>query len=182
MHEAPNLSLIGPMGAGKTAIGKRLAPRLGLAFVDADHALVERTGVSIAEIFEREGEAGFRAREAALLAELLAGEGVLLATGGGAVLAPANRALLAARSRVVHLRVDVRQQLRRLAHDRQRPLLQTPDRSARLQALAAERDPLYAEVADVVFDVGTRSPAQAAEALAAQLTRPTDAPASGACA
>ena len=128
MHEAPNLSLIGPMGAGKTAIGKRLAPRLGLAFVDADHALVERTGVSIAEIFEREGEAGFRAREAALLAELLAGEGVLLATGGGAVLAPANRALLAARSRVVHLRVDVRQQLRRLAHDRQRPLLQTPCR------------------------------------------------------
>ncbi len=169
MHPAPHIALVGPMGAGKTAIGKRLAPRLGLAFVDADHALVERTGASIAEIFEREGETGFRARESALLAELLSGQGRVIGTGGGVVLDPANRTRLVEHSLVVHLNVDVRQQLRRLTHDRQRPLLQTADREARLRMLAAERDPLYAEVADLVFEVGTRSPAQAADALAALL-------------
>src|SRR5690606_17609278 len=114
MNPAPNLVLVGPMGAGKTSIGRRLAERFGLAFVDADHYVEERTGATIAAIFEHVGEAGFRERERAALAELLAGEGRLVATGGGAVLDADNRRLMRERGFVVYLQVGLEAQLRRL--------------------------------------------------------------------
>ena len=151
MNPAPNLVLVGPMGAGKSSLGRRLADRLGLDFVDADRVLEARAGADIPLIFELEGEAGFRAREEALLAELLAGAGQAIATGGGAVLSAATRERLRARAFVVHVRVDVEQQLARLARDHTRPLLAHGDRREILTAMAALRDPLYAEVADHVF-------------------------------
>jgi shikimate kinase len=151
MNPAPNLVLVGPMGAGKSSLGRRLAAKLGLEFVDADRVLEQRAGAEIPLIFELEGEAGFRAREEALLAELLEGSGRAIATGGGAVLSPATRARLRARAFVVYIRVDVEQQLARLARDHTRPLLARGDRRETLVAMAALRDPLYAEVADHVF-------------------------------
>lgn len=169
MNPAPNLVLVGPMGAGKTSIGKRLASRLGLAFVDCDHRLEEVTGAAVPLIFECEGEAGFRARETSLIAELMRGHGQLIATGGGAVLAPANREQLQARGFVVHLQVSVDQQLERLARDRSRPLLAFGDKRARLESLATERGPLYRDIADLAFDADGLSVAVAAERLGALL-------------
>jgi shikimate kinase len=154
MNPSRNLFLIGPMGAGKSTLGRRLAQHFGLACVDLDAAIEARTGATIATIFEMEGEAGFRERESRLLAELSARGDIVLATGGGAVLAEANRALLAARGFVVWLETPVAQQLRRLACDRQRPLLDTPDRRQRLEQLARERDPIYRALADLA--VATR--------------------------
>lgn len=152
MNPAPNLVLVGPMGAGKTSIGKRLAQRLGLAFVDADQRLVEITGVSVPLIFECEGEAGFRARESQLIAELMQGSAQLIATGGGAVLADDNRRQLSSRGFVVYLKVGIEQQLERLARDRTRPLLAGTDKRSKLEALALQRNPLYEGIADFVFD------------------------------
>lgn len=169
MNPARNLVLVGPMGAGKTSVGKRLASRLGLAFVDCDHRLEELTGATVPLIFECEGEAGFRARESQLIAELMRGDGQLVATGGGAVLAAENRRQLAAGGFVVWLRASVPHQIERLARDRSRPLLAVPDREARLAALAAERDPLYRELADLAFDGDGLAVATAAERLAALL-------------
>lgn len=169
MNPAPNLVLVGPMGAGKTSIGKRLAVRLGLAFVDCDHRLEEVTGAPVPLIFECEGEAGFRARETALIAELMRGQGQLVATGGGAVLAEENRQRLRERGFVVHLQVSVSQQLERLARDRSRPLLAVGDKRARLESLAAERGPIYQAVADLAFDADGLTVAIAAERLGALL-------------
>ena len=165
MKTAANLALVGPTGAGKSSIGKRLAHALALEFVDADRVLEARTGASVADIFACEGEAGFRRRESALLAELLSGHDQLIATGGGVVLAPANRALLAREAWVVHLDVGVDEQLRRLSRDRTRPLLQRPDREAVLTAMAAERAPLYAEVADLRLSTDGCTPEQACRVL-----------------
>ena len=165
MEPAPHLVLVGPMGAGKTSIGKRLAHALMLEFVDADRLLESRTGASIADIFACEGEPGFRRRESALLAELLAGHGRLIATGGGVVLAAANRERLMRDACVVHLHVSVDEQLRRLARDRSRPLLQSEDRAQLLAAMALERDPLYAEVADLRLDTDGFTPEQACALL-----------------
>ncbi len=170
MKSAANIVLVGPMGAGKTSIGKRLAEALSLVFVDADHVIEARTGVRIAEIFEHEGEAGFRRRESAVLAELLALPGQLLATGGGVVLAAENRRLLARHGLIVHLDVSVDEQLRRLAKDRQRPLLQRPDREAVLHEMAKVRAPLYAEVADLHLRTDGLSPAQASQRLLALMS------------
>ncbi len=169
MNPSPNLVLIGPMGAGKTSIGRRLAERFGLPFADADREIEAHTGASVATIFDCEGEAGFRARERALLAELLSGTGHVIATGGGAVLDPGNRQLLRERGFVVHLHVEVPAQLARLARDRTRPLLQREDREAVLQRLAAERAPLYAEIADLRYDTSDQGCAEAASALATLL-------------
>ncbi|MGO1073753.1 shikimate kinase [Lysobacter sp. CA199] len=169
MNPASNLILVGPMGAGKTCIGKRLAERFGLRLVDADREIEQRTGASVAAIFEHEGEAGFRARESAVLAELLAEDGLLLATGGGAVLAADNRRLLRERGYVVQLLVSVEQQLERLAQDRSRPLLARGDREHVLHELARTRAPLYAQVADLRFDTGAMSALDAALGLAAEL-------------
>lgn len=158
MDTAANLVLVGPMGAGKSSIGKRLAHALSLEFVDADRVLEARTGATVADIFACEGEAGFRRRESALLEELLAGQGQLIATGGGVVLSPANRSLLAREAYVVHLDVSVAEQLKRLARDRTRPLLQREDREAVLQGMAADRAPFYAEVADLHLDTDGCTP------------------------
>lgn len=169
MNPAPNLVLVGPMGAGKTSIGKRLAARLGLAFVDCDHRLEEVTGAPVPLIFECEGEAGFRARETALIADLILGEGQLIATGGGAVLAEVNRERLKSRGFVVHLQVSVDQQIERLARDRTRPLLAFGDKRARLQALSVERGPIYRDIADLAFDADGLAVPVAAERLGALL-------------
>jgi len=165
MNPAPNLVLVGPMGAGKSSIGRRLAERFGLDFVDSDHYIEQRCGATIPAIFEHVGEAGFRERERAALAELLEGNGQLVATGGGAVLDAGNRALLARRGFVVYLRASVESQLRRLARDRSRPLLQRPDREQVLVQMAALRDPLYREVADLVMETDGHTAAEAASRL-----------------
>ncbi len=171
MNPAPNLVLVGPMGAGKTSIGRRVAERLGLEFVDADQWIEARMGVPVRTIFDLEGEAGFRRREREALAALCSGSGRLVATGGGAVLDPENRALLRRSGFVVWLRVTVERQLERLARDRSRPLLAAPDRRERLASLAAQRDPLYAEVADWIFEADGRKVGAAAERLAAALAQ-----------
>ena len=169
MNPAPNLVLIGPMGAGKTSIGRKLAARLGLDFVDCDQRIEEATGAPVPVIFDCEGEAGFRARESALIAELMQGQGQLVATGGGAVLAEPNRRWLRERGFVVHLQVSVPQQLARLARDRSRPLLAQGDKRERLEALAQQRGPIYAGLADLAFDADGLAVATAADRLQALL-------------
>lgn len=169
MESAPNLVLIGAMGAGKSSIGKRLAQHLGLRFVDADRDIELHTGASIGTIFDCEGEAGFRQRERVALERLLADKGQVIATGGGVVLDADNRRDLRARGYVVWLQVDVPTQLQRLSRDRSRPLLQREDREQVLHDIAAERTPLYAELADLVFDTRQMGYVEAAEALASQV-------------
>lgn len=165
MKVAPNLILVGPMGAGKSSIGRRLARRLGLRFVDADTELERQTGATIPLIFELEGEAGFRQRERTLLAQLCAGQDLVIATGGGAVLDADTRRTLAATGFVIHLKIDIDRQLHRLSRDRQRPLLQTEDRRERLLTLGAQRAPLYAEIADLELDSGRLSVGAASDRL-----------------
>lgn len=172
------------MGSGKTTLGRRVARVLGLDFLDCDEEIEQHTGASVNLIFDIEGEAGFREREARMLTSLARRNGVLLATGGGAVLREANRELLRRRGLVVWLHTTVDQQLERLRLDRQRPLLQTPDRRERLEALAAERDPLYAEAAHLDFrprqaPLGAVA-AQLAEAIAGELARRGEQPEDGA--
>jgi len=152
-----NIFLVGMMGAGKTSVGKMLARNLGKTFHDSDQVIESRTGVKIPVIFELEGEAGFRAREVAVIEELTALTDVVLATGGGAVLAERNRALLHERGTVVYLRATVNDLWNRTRHDRNRPLLQTADPLGRLRELHAQRDPLYREIAHLVVDTGSQS-------------------------
>jgi 3-dehydroquinate synthase len=149
-----NIFLVGLMGAGKTTIGRQLARRLNMAFIDSDHEIEARTGASIPWIFEIEGEPSFRRREAEVIRDLTAQRGIVLATGGGAVLDPASRALLAGRGTVVYLRASVGSILQRTAHDKNRPLLQTADPRRKLEDLTAQREPLYREIADLVIDTG----------------------------
>jgi shikimate kinase len=152
-----NIFLVGMMGAGKTSVGRVLAKRLNKTFYDSDHVIEERTGVKIPVIFEIEGESGFRHRESAVLDELTALDEVVLATGGGAVLAQENRERLRTRGTVVYLRASVKDLLNRTRHDKNRPLLQTADPRARLNELYEMRDPLYREVAHVTIDTGSQS-------------------------
>lgn len=161
--------LVGLMGAGKTSVGKLLARRLGKTFHDADHVLEARTGVRIPVIFEIEGEAGFRARECALIDELTRLDDIVLATGGGAVIAEANRTALRSRGTVIYLRASVDELWNRTRHDRNRPLLQTADPRGRLEALLEQRDPLYREVAHVIVDTGSQSVKTLIARLEAQL-------------
>ncbi len=165
MHSAPNLVLVGPMGAGKSSIGRRLASRFGLRFVDVDHEIEATTGASVTAIFDCEGEAGFRARESRVLERLMGASRCVIATGGGAVLDADNRRLMRERGFVIHMHADVGHQLARLARDRSRPLLAGDDRETVLARLAIERAPLYAEVAHLVFDTGDHQALESAVEL-----------------
>lgn len=149
-----NVILIGPMGVGKTTIGRLLARALKMEFRDSDREIERRTGVGIPLIFELEGEAGFRRREKAMIAELAARPGLVLATGGGAVLDPENRRALSASGTVIYLHAEVPLLVERTARDSRRPLLQTADPEKRIRELLEQRDPLYREIADLVVDTG----------------------------
>ncbi len=157
--------LIGPMGAGKTTIGRQLAAALHLEFVDSDHEIETRTGVSIPTIFDIEGEEGFRKREAVVIDDLTQRDGIVLATGGGAVLDDDNRRHLSARGLVIYLYATVDRLLDRTHRDKNRPLLQTDDPRGRISELLAIRDPLYRQIADIVYDTGADSVGQAARDL-----------------
>jgi shikimate kinase len=152
MKTPGSLFLTGPMGAGKSTIGRQLSRQLKMPFHDSDHEIEQRTGVDIPPIFELEGEAGFRKRESAVIDELTRLPDIVLATGGGAILDPENRQHLSSRGQVIYLYASVNQQLKRTRRDRNRPLLQTADPRARLEELMAVRDPLYREIADMIVD------------------------------
>lgn len=145
------------MGAGKTTVGRVLARRLKRSFLDTDEEIERRCGVRIPVIFDIEGEAGFRARETQMVAELCALDNVVIATGGGAVLAEENRRTIAGCGVVVYLHARPPHLWQRVRHDRNRPLLATADPLKKLESLYAERDPLYREVADLVIDTGKQS-------------------------
>ena len=166
MNPAPNLIFIGPMGAGKTTVGRHVAELLSMPFHDLDHEIELHTGAAISLVFDLEGEAGFRKRETATLAEIAAANGIVLSTGGGAVLLEANRRVLRERGFVIWLDATIEAQLARLARDRQRPLLNAPDRRGRLEHLATERNPLYAEIADLrIASAGTGNSATTARQI-----------------
>jgi shikimate kinase len=169
MQHAGSIYLIGMMGAGKSTVGRTLARRLKLRFVDSDHEIEARCGVKIPVIFEIEGEAGFRAREAQAIAELTRLTGIVLATGGGVVLAEENRRLLAAHGTVIYLRATPEHLYERVRQDRNRPLLAGGDPLGRLRELYRERDPLYRAVADLVIDTGRQSVQVLARSLLEQL-------------
>jgi len=165
MKGSGNIFLVGMMGAGKTTVGRLLARRLKLRFVDSDREIESRCGVKIPVVFEIEGEAGFRAREALAIDALTALEGIVLATGGGAVLAEQNRRCLAARGTVVYLSAKPEDLYERVRHDRNRPLLAGGEPLTRLRELHVQRDPLYRALADIVLETG----AQSVQALARRL-------------
>jgi shikimate kinase len=156
MMRFSNIFLIGPMGAGKSTVGRQLADALSFQFKDSDQEIQRRTGVDIPTIFEYEGEEGFRNRERQVIDEMSRQDGVVLATGGGAVLRSENRQDLASRGVVIYLRCSPEQQFARTSRDRNRPLLHTEDPLARLRELMEERDPLYRQVADIVVSTERR--------------------------
>ena len=169
-----NVFLIGPMGSGKTTIGKQLAKNLGLDFYDCDHELERLTGASVNLIFDLEGEEGFRLREKYLLKELTAKNGVLIATGGGTVCNEENRLMLRSRGYVVYLKTSIEEQLKRLSKDKSRPLLQAEDRAQRLKKLARVRNPLYDATADLVFTARKSSVYATAKALSTTILEHLD--------
>lgn len=157
MSGGKNIFLVGLMGAGKTTVGRQLAHRLGKQFYDSDQEIEDRTGVRVSVIFDIEGEAGFRAREAETIERLTQKDNVVLATGGGAILNPDNRACLAQRGFVIYLHAQPRDLWQRTRHDQSRPLLRTEDPLATLKAFYEARDPLYRSVAHLVIDTGKQS-------------------------
>jgi shikimate kinase len=165
MPQPQKIFLVGPMGAGKTTIGKYLAQQLRLGFADTDSEIESRTGADIPWIFDVEGESGFREREAQVVEEMTRMDNVVLATGGGVVLRQDNRRALGARGFVVYLHATVDEQVRRTRRDRRRPLLQTDDPEQVLRELMAVRDPLYREIADHVIDTDGCSPRTVAQRL-----------------
>jgi shikimate kinase len=167
MEKPRNVFIVGPMGAGKTTVGKLLADELGLEFLDSDKEIEDRTGADIGWIFDVEGETGFRKREAAMIDELTARSGVLVATGGGAVLLEDNRKRLVSRGTVIYLNAPLEQQIERTSRDRTRPLLRDGEPGDVLAALQEDRGPLYQEVADFTFTADRRS----AKALAQEIAR-----------
>jgi len=170
MLNADNVFLVGPMGSGKSAVGRQLAARLGLAFIDSDAEIEALTGVDIPYIFEKEGEAGFRARERDVLDDLTARNGVVVATGGGAVLDPETRVRLRSRGCVVYLRTSVNQQLARTRRSGHRPLLNTPDPLGTLARLMQVRAPLYEETADLVVETDSRKVKSVVDEIERRLT------------
>ena len=156
MKKPQNVFLIGPMGAGKSAVGRQLARLLHLSFMDSDDEIEARTGVDIPFIFEKEGEEGFRNREAKVIDDLSKIDGLVLATGGGAVVSAQNRSHLGARGFVVYLHTTVDQQLARTQKGRQRPLLESGDRRQILDELMQQRDAMYRDVADLIVETDGR--------------------------
>lgn len=169
--QSGNLILVGMMGSGKTTIGRTLAKYLGKVFVDSDEEIQQRTGVTIPHIFDVEGEAGFRQRESAAIRELMVRDNMVLATGGGAIIAEQNRDMLRQSGIVIYLKANVHDLWQRTRHDRNRPLLQTGDPRAKLAELFEQRDPLYQQAADIVVQSGKQS----AQALMLHLVDEIDA-------
>ena len=167
--ENSNIFLIGLMGAGKSTVGRLLARKLDRRFIDSDHALEERCGVKIPTIFEMEGEAGFRKREAQIINDLSAEKKIVLATGGGAVLLPENRKVLAERGTVIYLHANPIELWHRTKGGEGRPLLQNGDPKKTLENLYAVRDPLYREIADFTIETGKPSVNQLVSSLLMQL-------------
>lgn len=165
-----NIFLVGPMGVGKTTIGRQLAKSLELEFIDSDHVIEERTGADIPWIFDIEGEAGFRRRERSAIMDLVQKQGIVLATGGGVVLDPDNRADLAANGTVVYLHASVDRILARTAKSQHRPLLKGENPRARIEKLIAEREPLYREIADITVDTDRRGVRSTVNFIIRQLT------------
>lgn len=151
-----SIFLVGPMGSGKSTVGRALANKIGYQFLDSDREIEARCGVDIPTIFDYEGEAGFRDRESRMIDELTKLPGIVLATGGGSILREQNREFLASRGHVILLQVDIKEQLRRVAFDSNRPLLKTDDPEARLKSLMEEREPIYKAVADVEISTDSR--------------------------
>ena len=170
MKHLRNIFLIGPMGAGKSAVGRHLARALHLSFVDSDDEIEARTGVDIPFIFEKEGEAGFRKREAAVMDDLSKMDGVVLATGGGAIVDPDSRSRLGGRGFVVYLYTTVDQQVQRTKRGRERPLLENTDPRATLKELLDWRDPLYREIADIVVATDGRKVTAVANEIIEQVS------------
>jgi shikimate kinase / 3-dehydroquinate synthase len=168
---AQNIFLVGLMGSGKTTVGRALAKRLNKRFIDSDHEIEARTGVSIPVIFELEGEQSFRQREADVIRELTALDDIVLATGGGAILNPASREYLKSRGTVIYLQASVNQILQRTSHDRNRPLLQTADPRKRIEELAQQREPYYREVAHIVVETGRPNVQSLLNSILAQLEK-----------
>nr|WP_193787128.1 shikimate kinase AroK [Legionella adelaidensis] len=152
MVKVRNIFLIGPMGAGKSTIGRTLAKELKLEFYDSDEVIEERTGADISWIFDVEGEEGFRRREQRVIEELTQKNNIVLATGGGVIMTPENRNALAARGTVIYLKTSLQQQFERTKRDTKRPLLRTNDLEKRLECLREEREPFYEELADISFE------------------------------
>lgn len=157
MAKNKNIFLIGLMGAGKTTIGRQIANELSLEFFDSDHEIEKRTGVTITHIFDIEGESGFRKRETAVLNELTENKGIVLATGGGAILKAENRQFLMSRGTTIYLYANIDTLFERTSKDRNRPLLQTENPKEKLEELFNIRDPLYRETADIIIDTGKDS-------------------------
>ncbi|HED33680.1 MAG TPA: shikimate kinase AroK [Gammaproteobacteria bacterium] len=157
MTDKQNIFLIGPMGAGKTTMGRQIARRLRMDFEDSDHAIEAQTGADIPLIFEKEGEPGFRKREIAAIDTLTQRSNLVLATGGGAVLAEKNRQHLKNRGIVIYLHSNIKHLLERVRHDTSRPLLQTDDPAAKFREIMKIREPLYRETADIVINTGQQS-------------------------
>ena len=157
MAEKRNIFLVGPMGAGKSTIGRHLADELHLEFFDSDHEIERKTGADIAWIFDLEGEDGFRKRELEKINTLTDKQGIVLATGGGSIVTPAVRNRLSARGIVVYLQTTIDKQVARTQRDKRRPLLQNDDPETVLRTLADSRNPLYEEVADYVVDTDDQS-------------------------
>lgn len=170
MKALGNIFLVGPMGAGKSTIGRLLAAELRLTFKDTDKEIEDRLGVDIPWIFDMEGEEGFRVRESNMLAELSQEDKVLLATGGGIVIKPENRKVLASRGQVVYLKTSIDEQVRRTSRDSKRPLLQNDNPRAVLTDLMEKRHPLYEEIADYVIDTDGRSPKSVAQEICKKVT------------
>jgi len=174
MNLPGNFFLVGLMGAGKTTIGRSLARLSNKTFYDADHEIEARTGVRVPIIFEIEGEAGFRAREVETIRALTALSDIVLATGGGAVLNPANRECLRKHGFVIYLRASVEELYQRTRQDKNRPLLQTANPRAKLEQLYTERDPIYRELADLVVDTGRQGVQQLAQSILTELSQRHD--------
>ncbi|MBA6225733.1 MULTISPECIES: shikimate kinase AroK [unclassified Colwellia] len=158
MAEKRNIFLVGPMGAGKSTIGRELADKLHLEFFDSDQEIERRTGADIAWVFDLEGEEGFRLREESVIEDLSEKQGIVLATGGGSVISAQVRNHLSARGIVVYLETTIDKQVARTQRDRRRPLLQTDEEPRTvLENLAIERNPLYEEIADVIVQTDDQS-------------------------